>query len=184
MSELIRLTYRKYDRSLHWHGTMRRLGEDEHGLWLGWGRNMRMARGSGPVVTFDQAHVQLIRRADWWCGAFHAAPRPTAIYCDITTVAEWTAPDEITMVDLDLDVLRFRDGRAPAIVDEDEFLEHQVRYGYPPDVIASARATADALLVAIQQGEEPFNSAYQSWLSLVEDVDGDPISVLADFNGR
>ncbi|MBR7831284.1 DUF402 domain-containing protein [Actinospica sp. MGRD01-02] len=184
MSELIRLTYRKYDGSLHWHGAMRRLGEDEHGLWLGWGRNMLMTRGSGPTVTFDQAHVQLVRRADWWCGAFHAAPRPTAIYCDITTVAEWTAPDEITMVDLDLDVLRFRDGRAPAIVDEDEFLEHQVWYEYPPEVIENARSTADALLVAIQRDNEPFRSAYQRWLSLVADVDGDPISVLAERNGR
>lgn len=183
MSELIRLTYRKYDGSLHWHGRMRRLGEDEHGLWLGWGRNMPMARGNGPVVTFEQAHVQLVRRNDWWCGAFHAAPRPTAIYCDITTVAEWTAPDEITMVDLDLDVLRFRDGRAPAILDEDEFLEHQVRYGYPPEVIATARATADALLAAVQRDEEPFRSAYQPWLSLVAGVDGDPISALGDPNG-
>lgn len=184
MSELIRLTYRKYDGSLHWHGTMRRLGEDEHGLWLGWGKGMLMARGSEPAVTFAQAHVQLIRRADWWCGAFHGAPRPTAIYCDITTVAEWTASNEITLVDLDLDVLRFRDGREPAIVDEDEFLEHQVRYAYPPEVIENARTTADALLVAIQRDEEPFKSAYRQWLSLVEDVDGDPISALADLNGH
>ena len=184
MSELIRLTYRKYDGSLHWHGTMRRLGEDEHGLWLGWGRGMLMARGSEPAVSFDQAHVQLIRHADWWCGAFHAAPRPTAIYCDVTTVAEWTAPDEITLVDLDLDVLRFRDGREPTIVDEDEFLEHQVRFNYPAEVIESARTTADALLIAIRQDEEPFKSAYRRWLSLVEDIDGDPIAVLAEQNGR
>ena len=184
MSELIRLTYRKYDGSLHWHGVMRRLGEDEHGLWLGWGRNMLMARASEPPVTMGPAHVQLVRRTDWWCGAFHAEPRPTAVYCDITTVAEWTAPDEITMIDLDLDVLRYRDGRAPEIVDEDEFLEHQVRYAYPPEVIATARATADALLLSVQRDEEPFKSAYQPWLSLVEGVDGDPISVLVDLNGH
>jgi hypothetical protein len=178
MSELIRLTYRKYDGSLHWHGMMRRLGEDEHGLWLGWGKNMLMARGSEPPVTMSAAHVQLIRRKDWWCGAFHAPPRTTAVYCDITTVAEWTAPDEITMVDLDLDVLRYRDGRPPQIVDEDEFLEHQVRYAYPPEVIANARAAADALLVSVQRDEEPFKSAYRKWLSPIEDVDGDPLSVL------
>jgi len=67
-------------------------------------------------------------------------------------------------------------------VDEDEFLEHQVRYAYPPEVIANARATADALLVSVQENEEPFASAYQKWLSLVEDVEGDPISVLADIS--
>ena len=184
MSELIRLTYRKYDGSLHWHGVMRRLGEDEHGLWLGWGRNMEMTRGSEPPVTMYAAHVQLIRREDWWCGAFRGLPRDNDVYCDITTVAEWTAPDEITLVDLDLDVLRFRDGRPPEIVDEDEFLEHQVRYAYPPEVIAGARAAADALLVSVRADEEPFKSAYQKWLSLVEEVEGDPVSVLADLSER
>ena len=182
MNELIRLTYRKYDGSLHWHGVMRRLGEDEHGLWLGWGRNMVMRRGTEPPTTMRAAHVQLIRREDWWCGAFHAPPRPNDVYCDITTVAERTASDEITLIDLDLDVLRYRDGNPPEIVDEDEFLEHQVRYAYPPEVIAKARATADALLVSVQQNAEPFNSAYQKWLSLVEDVEGDPISVLVDLS--
>ena len=184
MSELIRLTYRKFDGSLHWHGVMRRLGEDEHGLWLGWGRNMVMRRGSGPAVTMHAAHAQLIRREDWWSGAFHGLPRDNDVYCDITSAAEWTAPDEITLIDLDLDVLRFRDGRPPEIVDADEFLEHQVRYAYPPEVIATARATADALLISVREGEEPFKSAYQKWLSLVEDVEGDPVSVLADLNER
>lgn len=36
------------------------------------------------------------------------------------------------MVDLDLDVVRRFDGSAE-ILDEDEFAEHQVRYGYPPE---------------------------------------------------
>lgn len=180
MSELIRLTFRKYDGSLHWHSTLRRLGEDEHGLWLGWGANHSMARGDEPPITLEQPYVQLMRREDWWCGSFNAAPRRTEVYCDITTVAQWTAPDEISLIDLDLDVLRFRDGSAPLIDDEDEFLEHQVRYAYPPEVIAAARATADALLESVRADEEPFKSAYHRWLALVQDVDGDPVAALAD----
>jgi hypothetical protein len=179
MNDLIRLTFRKYDGSLHWHSVLRRLGEDEHGLWLGWGRNHSTARGAEPPITLKEAYVQLIRREDWWCGSFNARPRNTEIYCDITTVAEWTAPDEITLVDLDLDVLRFRDGTAPLIDDEDEFLEHQVRYRYPPEVIAKARATADRLLEAVRVDEEPFKSAYHRWLAVVQDVDGDPFAELA-----
>jgi hypothetical protein len=180
MSELIRLTFRKYDGSLHWHGTLRRLGEDEHGLWLGWGRNHRMARGAEPPITMGAAYVQLIRPDEWWCGSFNAAPRSTEVYCDITTVAEWTAPDEISLVDLDLDVLRFRDGRPPAIVDEDEFLEHQVRFGYPAEVIATARDTADRLLEAVRADEEPFKSVYHAWLAMVEHADGDPFAEPTD----
>ena len=180
MNDLIRLTFRKYDGSLHWHGTLRRLGEDEHGLWLGWGRNHRMARGAEPPITFGEPYVQLIRFEDWWCGSFNAPPRATEVYCDITTPAEWTAPDEITLVDLDLDVLRFRDGRPPLIVDVDEFEEHQVRYKYPAEVIAKALATADRLLEAVSVDEEPFTSAYHGWLALVADAEGDPFAELVD----
>ena len=31
----VRVVYTKYDGSLHWHMSMRYLGEDEHGIWLG-----------------------------------------------------------------------------------------------------------------------------------------------------
>src|ERR1700734_664532 len=156
MSELIRLTFRKFDGSLHWHSVLRRRGEDAHGLWLGWGAGQVTARGTEPPITINRAYVQLVRPEDWWCGAFHAEPSDVEIYCDITTVARWTAPDEITLIDLDLDVLRLRDGRAPFIDDEDEFLEHQVRYRYPAEVTAAARATADALLESVLANEEPF----------------------------
>lgn len=180
MNDLIRLTFRKYDGSLHWHSTLRRLGEDEHGLWLGWGRNHVIARGAEPPITVKEAYVQLVRFDDWWCGSFNAPPRITEVYCDITTRAAWTAPDEISLVDLDLDVLRFRDGRPSAIVDEDEFEEHQVRYQYPVDVIKAARDTADRLLAAVRANEEPFGSAYHGWLARVADVDGDPFAERAE----
>lgn len=174
MSELIRLTFRKYDGTLHWHSVLRRLGEDEHGLWLGWSRGQQVARGSQPPITLETPYVRLVRREDWWCGTFNDAPVLTEIYCDVTTVARWTAPDELTLVDLDLDVLRLRDGTAPFIDDEDEFLEHQARYRYPADVIAKARETADALLESVKADEEPFATAYHRWLALVADVNGDP----------
>jgi hypothetical protein len=176
MNDLIRLTFRKYDGSLHWHSTLRRLGEDEHGLWLGWGRNHVIARGAEPPITVKEAYVQLVRFDDWWCGSFNAPPRLTEVYCDITTRASWTAPDEISLVDLDLDVLRFRDARPSAIVDEDEFEEHQVLYQYPAEVVKAARETADRLLEAVRTDEEPFGSVYQGWLARVADVDGDPFA--------
>lgn len=180
MGELIRLTFRKYDNSLHWHSVVRHLGEDEHGIWLGWGRNQQMARGAEPPIIAKAASVQLIRRKDWWTGRFLTKPDGLHVYCDITTVAEWTATDEVTLIDLDLDVLSFRDGRPPMIDDEDEFLEHQQRYGYPREVIDTARTTADELLEAVRANEEPFKSAYLRWLDLVRDVDGDPVAGLID----
>lgn len=70
------------------------------------------------------------------------------------------------MVDLDLDVRRRRAG-AVELLDEDEFAVHQVRYGYPPEVIEGARAAADWLTGAVRERVEPFDSAYHSWLAQV-----------------
>lgn len=173
MSDLVRVTYRKFDGSLHWHGVMRRLGEDEYGVWLGWGSQLSMRRGQNPPVVFREPQIALFPRDGWWTGSFHAAPNQTEIYCDITTIPAWPTPDEVTMVDLDLDVIRLRDQRT-YIDDEDEFLEHQVRYNYPPEVIAAARGQADALYEAVVGGGEPFRSAYADWLGKVEHRHGDP----------
>ena len=174
MSALIRVTYRKYDGSLHWNGVMRRLGEDDYGVWLGWGAGLTMRRGYNPPVTFKEPQVALFPRNAWWTGTFHAAPNELEVYCDITTIPQWPTPDEVTMVDLDLDVIRMRDDRRTFIDDEDEFLEHQVRFDYPPEVIAAARNQADTLLPEVAGDTEPFRQAFQGWLGKVEHCEGDP----------
>jgi protein associated with RNAse G/E len=174
MSALIRVTYRKYDGSLHWNGRLRYLGEDDYGVWLGWGSGLTMRRGYNPPVTFREPQVSLFPRNAWWTGTFHAAPNELEIYCDITTVPEWPTSDEVTMVDLDLDVIRMREGRRTFIDDEDEFLEHQVRFDYPPEVIAAARNQADTLLPEVADDAEPFQAAFRGWLSKVEHCEGDP----------
>jgi hypothetical protein len=71
------------------------------------------------------------------------------------------------MIDLDLDVSRWRDTGAVRVLDEDEFAEHQARYGYPDGVVAQAERTARWLLAAVSDGDEPFASAYRPWLAHV-----------------
>jgi protein associated with RNAse G/E len=71
------------------------------------------------------------------------------------------------MIDLDLDVVRLRrDGRV-FVDDEDEFAEHQVRYGYPPEVVNKAEQAAASLLAAVSAGLEPFGTAAERWLDKV-----------------
>jgi len=45
--------------------------------------------------------------------------------------------------------------------------EHQVRYGYPPEVISQAEHTASAVLVAVTSGAEPFWQVCRAWLAKV-----------------
>jgi uncharacterized protein len=159
-----RVVYTKYDGSLHWnHADVLRLGEDEHGVWLGCPAGAQARRGYEPPVTHREAYVMLFPRAAWWTAVFNAAPNKTEIYCDITTVPDWQDA-LVTMVDLDLDVIRRRDGTI-FLDDEDEFTEHQTRYGYSPEVITEARQSAGWLLEAIGTGAQPFGGDYRGWLA-------------------
>jgi protein associated with RNAse G/E len=166
--ELVRVEYRKYDGSLHWNLRMRRLGEDEHGVWLGLPANSVMRKGHNRVVDLPEAHVILFPPGAWWTATFNAAPRRTEVYCDVTTPPEWPSPGLVTMVDLDLDVLLKRGADAPILVDEDEFAEHQVRYGYPAEVIAAAQGAADRLMTAVAAGAGPFGGVHHQWLAMVD----------------
>lgn len=167
MGDLVRVVYRKYDGSLHWHMTMRRLGEDEHGVWLGLPAGGEMRKGDGPTVRLVQAHVLLIPLEAWWTASFNSQPSWTEIYCDITTPPQWCGPDEVTAIDLDLDVIRRWDADASELLDADEFADHQVRFAYPADVIERAIQSADWLSHAVL-ADEPFRTAYRHWLTQVE----------------
>ncbi|MFJ2031111.1 DUF402 domain-containing protein [Streptosporangium sp. NPDC087985] len=160
----VNVVYRKYDGSLHWNHRAMLLGEDEHGVWTGCVAGSSGSKGDGPLVTWPHPFVILFPRDAWWTATFNAAPHKAEIYCDISTVPQW-GDGQVTMVDLDLDVIRMRDGRI-ILDDEDEFAEHQLRYAYPPDVIENARATADRLMEAVTTGAAPFGTVPR-WLSRV-----------------
>jgi uncharacterized protein len=163
----VRVEYTKYDGSLHWHFTMGYLGADEHGTWLGAREGLLTRRGSEPPITIEQSHVLLVPEGQWWTAIFNGEPVATEIYCDICTIPRWLDEARVTMADLDLDVIRLRPDREVLLLDEDEFAEHQVRYGYPADVIAEAERTAAWLQDAIRAEAEPFAAAYRPWLDKV-----------------
>jgi protein associated with RNAse G/E len=116
--------------------------------------------------------VVLVPHDDWWLATFYDDDprRPVDTYVDITTPAEWTE-DAVTCVDLDLDVVRRTDGSV-FVDDEDEFEEHQHSLGYPSDVIASARASAAAVLRTVDADEIPFNRAVAArWIAKLRNAD-------------
>ena len=163
----MRVVFTKYDGRLHWHYTMRYLGQDAHGTWLGTPPGLVTQRGSEPAIVIEFAHVMLIPRGTWWTAIFNAEPAGTEIYCDIGTPARWPRDDEVTMADLDLDVIRRRAGQHVTVVDVDEFAEHQREYGYPADVIAQAEQAAAWLSDQITAGAQPFAGDYLGWLAKV-----------------
>lgn len=155
-ARLIDVDFRKYPDRLHWQFRTRYLDEDEHGVWLGGTPGWEARRGTEPPVPFGHAFVKVVPRERWWTALWNATGG-IAVYVDIITPPRWDG-DRVTMVDLDLDVIQSRDGSL-RIDDEDEFEEHQITLGYPPRLVAGARATTAEVYLALESGAEPYGSA-------------------------
>ncbi|GAB1645814.1 DUF402 domain-containing protein [Krasilnikovia sp. MM14-A1259] len=159
---------RKYDGRPHRRVTTIHLGEDRHGTWLGTptGTIVHYSYGGKPSAPTQQNAVRLVPRDQWWCAVFFAAPSRRDVYCDITAPARWSGPSEVTLIDLDLDLVRYRDGTVE-LDDADEFAANTAVFGYPADVVAQARAAATGLHADLTDGAEPFGSTYRDWLGLL-----------------
>ena len=166
----VRLRHTKWGGRPHWEVTLTLLGEDEHGVWLGGRAGITFAR---PGVSFETTGtlVMLVPGDRPWVATFYGGPQAghpydCRVYVDMTTPAVWSEDgSDVTMVDLDLDVFQRHDGSVH-VDDEDEFAEHQVELGYPPDVIAMAEQSRDEALRLIRGGVRPFDAAtHVPWLA-------------------
>jgi len=160
--EQIEVRYTKWGGIDHYHFTMDLLGQDEHGWWLFGRTGMAVQRGSEPPVRQPRDFALLVPAEGNWTACFNVEG-DLDIYADVTT-RPVLADGLVTAVDLDLDVVRFWDGRV-AVLDEDEFAEHQAELGYPAELVAGARATCDWLVGAVSARAEPFGQASTPWLA-------------------
>lgn len=176
----IRVELTKWGDRPHWEFDGVWLGSDEYGEWLGFPAGTHNSR---PGYSYDSevASVTLVPRDGHWMATFHEPGIWCDLYIDISTPATWDGK-VLRTVDLDLDVIRMSSvsperSRPPGLVaelgevfidDEDEFLEHQVSFGYPADVIAAARASADELVSLVTGKQPPYDGkAHAAWLALV-----------------
>lgn len=174
----IRCETTKWGERPHWQFDGVFLGEDEHGEWLGVPRGTRHHRPGHEFHSLVDT-VTLVPNGGWYAATFHAPGMWCHLYIDVATPARWDG-DVLRMVDLDLDVVRLADplpesARDAAMVagreadeiyvdDEDEFAEHQVAFGYPPEVVAGAQASCDRLVAAVRAGLPPYDGSHQRWL--------------------
>jgi protein associated with RNAse G/E len=160
--------YFKYPGDIHWRHDMVYLGQDEHGVWLGGPAGTTVQRGLEPPRSWPYPFVTLVAPDRWWSLHFNGAhSKSFRIYVDVAQPAEWVGPDRVELVDLDLDVVLRHDGSV-AVLDEDEFHEHIDRYSYPGWLIDQARVTAAEVVLSVERGTEPFASAGERWLRMVE----------------
>jgi uncharacterized protein len=167
----VRVVFSKWGGRAHWEYDAVLLGRDEHGTWLGAGAGTRCTR---PGVEFcaEQAFVVLVPDDRAFVATFYgsggAPPQGMIdIYVDITTVPV-IGSDAVRMVDLDLDVIRGRTGRA-WVDDEDEFADHRVRFGYPDEVVALATRTCTEVLADVESRTPPYDGVVsERWLAALD----------------
>jgi protein associated with RNAse G/E len=163
-SDAVRVVSRKFPDQPHWEYDAVRLGEDEHGVWVGAPVGTLLSRPGVRFVT-DQAQVALLPREQPFVATFYA-PGGIAhcdVYVDITTVPTWHE-DTVTAVDLDLDVVRGWTGRV-WVDDEDEFAAHRLALGYSPELVRLATASCDAVLAAVRDGQPPYDGTAGPWFA-------------------
>lgn len=156
----------KYDGSPHRWSRAVRLGQDEHGVWLGRPARDPVHTPTGLFVP-PRRSVRLIPHSGNWTAMFNDPDDPFTIYADVCTPPEWDG-EEVRYVDLDLDVVRLADGTV-RLEDQQEFDAHRHRYGYPADLVRSATAAAAWLQEAMAVHQErpalgPFGPGYRHWL--------------------
>lgn len=145
---------------------MEHLGEDAHGVWLRAPAGTPVQRGSEEPIAIAHPFVKVVTRGRWWTGLWNGGSwsdgRSIHTYVDVVTPAAWE-DGTVRMVDLDLDVVRYRDG-VVEIDDEDEFDEHRVAMSYPEHIVDKARAEAARLKRDVERGVEPFGFVGERWL--------------------
>lgn len=159
----VHIDFRKWPDQLHWQFTMHRLGEDEHGLWVWAPPGTPAQRGNEPPKSFRSTAVKLITPDRWWTAIWNEAG-PHELYVDIATPVEWDG-DRALLIDLDLDVTRYRDSGEVAVLDEDEFAEHQVKYSYPPNIVDKARTATAQVAIEVERRIEPFGEIAAEWMA-------------------
>lgn len=156
----------KYPDRLHWRHDMVRLGEDEHGVWIGMRSGGTVQRGAEPPIDHPHAFVSVISEDSWFIPIFSPADPRFAVYVDISTPVTWSSDHRVEAFDLDLDVTVGPDGRV-SVLDEDEFDDHRGRFGYPQELVTGARAATDQVLEWIDSGRGPFGGAADRWFRLL-----------------
>ncbi|HEY5651893.1 MAG TPA: DUF402 domain-containing protein, partial [Acidimicrobiia bacterium] len=156
----------KYPDRLHWRHDMVRIGEDQHGVWVGLRSGGTVQRGDEPAIRPPHDLLSVITDGAWFIPIFSPLDPRFSLYVDICTPAAWPSDDRVEAIDLDLDVAVAPDGRA-VVLDEDEFDEHRVRYSYPDDLVVGARAATEYVLGAIESGHGPFNGIADEWFRLL-----------------
>ena len=163
----VQFRWRKWDGSPHWVNDCIYLGRDRWGDWLGQPVGWANVR-PGRVYPAETPAVMLVPSSGDHVVTVNSGSHRVRIYIDIAWDVRWDAGAPAG-IDMDLDVVKALDGRGLFIDDRDEWDEHRVAYGYPPEIVERLEALAVDLERRVGEGEAPFDEATaDAWLARLE----------------
>lgn len=153
----------KYDGSLHYRYPVQ-IVREEPGL---------LALYCAPGTPLESYRGQQIARNHtlelYWSDRFYnlsvnwkADWRPHSHYVNIASSATWH-DGALRFIDLDLDVIWRAATGEVVLDDEDEFLAHQSRFGYPPDLIDQTWRSSEHVRAMIARRVYPFDGSLYAW---------------------
>ncbi len=171
--------WRKWDGGPHWEHECVYLGSDQHGDWVGQRDGWRSARPGVDTVSLGD-NVTLVPPSGTYAATLNATHPRIAVYIDIAWDLRWDDAEAAagagrvagpTGIDMDLDVVRARDGRGIWIDDRDEWDEHRVRYGYPLEIVARLERVAGELEADVRAERAPYDGVTSArWLAVLDAV--------------
>lgn len=158
----IDIRYTKWPSQPHYAYRMRVLGEDQYGVWGSCDTGEEVYKAEQLAFVRDVALLSLVPRVGCWSALWYPPQEAEyEVYVDINSHPVW-GPAGVSMIDLDFDVVRKRTGET-ALVDEDEFEEHRLRFDYPDDIVELARTAARETATAVAAPLEPFDTHWRVW---------------------
>jgi protein associated with RNAse G/E len=157
----VRVTFSKWSATPSQVFEAELLGRDAFGSWLAIPVGTVVSKRRVTSVT-DHPAVLLVPAAGCFTVRYRRQHRYD-VYVDVTTLPRLT-DDALELVDLDLDVVRYRSGTV-VVKDEDQFDER--RLGYPQAVARQALATRSEVERLLATRTEPFDRAAEPWLDRV-----------------
>jgi protein associated with RNAse G/E len=153
----------KYDGSLHYEYRITPVSASstERRVYVPPGTTFTSYRGQWPskhhmlmLYWSDRPYnLHLSWFADW---------RPRLYYINVATPATWDA-DTIRFVDLDLDVVWFRERGELKLEDEHEFEANRERWAYPDVLVERSWAAVEEVRAAIGARAWPFDGSLEAW---------------------
>lgn len=162
IGQWVTINYFKWPNRPHYSYRMRVLGEDSHGVWGSCDAGEMVHKAGAPAFVRERTMLCLVPGSGCWSALWFPPEEETfEVYVDINTEPVWEA-GAVGMVDLDLDVVRNRDGSVIRL-DEDEFDANRVAFGYPDELVELARTAMESVVGAVAAPDDPFAAGWRRW---------------------